>query len=293
MRKVETSDLEDILEISRHVWEGQDYLPKVIEKWLKDPNSYTYGIEVDGHLVSLDNLRLVEKGRTGWLEGLRVHPDYRGKGLAKKLTEYMIREAQRLKVQRIRYTTAVDNLASLKIAEKAGFIQLLEMGVFWHPNPNIIPLRKDYPPIEKSSSKEVYELVQSNPQIMPKGVLVYNWKALDSTLEGFRTVGESNEFHVALRKGRIDSLSFRGHRYEPAGSPWSFTIYSSKNDGFESQLSHQIALAYACNQPAIMCTYETKFEKTLHGIDWLSEEHWGLRMVLLEKSMVCARVFPQ
>lgn len=285
MRKVKTSDLEDILEISRHVWEGHDYLPSVIEKWLKDPNSYTYGIEVDGHLVSLDNLRLIEKGRTGWLEGLRVHPDYRGRGLAKKLTEHMIREAQRLKVQRLRYTTATDNLASLKLAEKAGFIQLLEMGVFWHPNPNIIPSPKDYPPIEKSSSKKVYELVQSNPQIIPQGVLIYNWKALDSTLEGFRTVGESNEFHVALRKGRTDSLSLGGHRYQPEGSPWSFTIYATKNDGFQSQMSRQIALAYSHNHSAIMCTYETKFEKTLHNIDWLSEEHWGLHMVLLEKSM--------
>lgn len=286
LRKVTPSDLKDILEISRHVWEGQDYLPKVIEKWLKDPNSYTYGIEVDGHLVSLDNLRLIEDGRTGWLEGLRVHPDYRGRGLAKKLTEHMMREAQRLKVQRMRYTTGTDNTASLKLAERGGFVQLLEMGVFWHPNPEITPSSKDYPPIEKGSFNEVYELVQRNPQIIPLGVLVYNWKARDYTLEGFRTIGETNEFHVALRKNRIDSLSIGGPRYEPEDSPWSFTIYATDSHGFQSQLSHQISLAHAYRHTAIMCTYETKFEKILHVMDWLSEEHWGMRMVLLEKSML-------
>lgn len=285
IRRVEIPDLEDILEISRHVWEGHDYLPKVIKKWLDDPNSFTFGTEVNGHLVGLDNLRLVEGGRTGWMEGLRVHPDYRGQGLAKKLTEYLVKEAQHLNVQRLRFTTASDNLVSLRLGEKVGFERLLKMGVFWHPDPNIIPSPKNYPPIKKASSEEIYELVTNHPQIIPQSVLVYDWKALDSTHDGFETVGESNEFYVALRKGRIDSFSLGGNRYESEGSTWSFTIYAAKTDGFQSQLSHQIALAQRCAHSAIMCTYETKFEKTLNDIDWLSKEHWGLHIVLLEKPM--------
>ena len=284
IRKVQESDIEDVLEISRHVWQGHDYLPYVIKAWLKDPNSHTYGIEVDSHIIGLGSLRLVEKGQTGWMEGLRIHPNYRGKGLANKLTKHIISEARYLKVQRLRYTTAVDNLASLQLAEKTGFMRLLMMGVVWHSNPIFIPKRRSFPTVRESSPEEAYELVQGNPEINPR-VLVYNWRALDSTLEGFKTVGESNEFHVALRKGKFDSFSFGHLRHEPGGSERSFTIYAATAASFMSHFSYHISLALENDNPAIACTYETKFEKTLYSVDWVSKENWGTHLILLEKSM--------
>ena len=41
IKRVLASDREDILEISRHIWEGHDYLPSVFDDWVKDPKSYT------------------------------------------------------------------------------------------------------------------------------------------------------------------------------------------------------------------------------------------------------------
>ncbi|MCW4052010.1 MAG: GNAT family N-acetyltransferase [Candidatus Bathyarchaeota archaeon] len=284
IRMVQESDVEDVLEISRHVWEGHDYLPYVIRVWLNDPNSHIYGIEVDSHIVGLGNLRLVEKGQTGWMEGLRIHPDYRGKGLANKLTKHIISEARHLKVQRLRYTTAVDNLASLQLAEKTGFMRLLMMGVVWHSNPILIPEKRSFPAIRESSPEEAYELVKGNSEINPR-LLVYNWKALDSTLEGFKTVGESNEFHVALRKSKLDSFSFGHLWHEPTGSERSFTIYAATADSFLSHFSYHVSLALELEHPAIACTYETKFEKTLYSVDWVSKENRGIHLILLEKSM--------
>lgn len=284
MRRVELSDIKDILEISRRVWAGHDYLPSVIKEWLKDQNSYTYGAEVDGRLVGLDNLRLVENGRTGWMEGLRVHPDYRGKGLAYKLTNHMIKEGYRLKVQRLRYTTAVDNLASLKLAEKTGFKRLLEMGVFWHPNPNAISSPRTCPPIRESNPETVYQLVLNNAQIISRKILVYDWKALDCTLEAFKTAGESNRFYAALEKGKLGSFSL-GH-FRDAESTWSFTIYAFEPKDFQSQMSHHVALALKKRQPSIMCTYNIKFEEVVHQQDWTSKDYWNTRLVLLEKPML-------
>jgi hypothetical protein len=34
----------------------------------------TLGIEVDGNIRALENIRVVDGGKTGWLEALRVHP---------------------------------------------------------------------------------------------------------------------------------------------------------------------------------------------------------------------------
>jgi len=285
IRMVLATDLNDILDISSHVWEGYDYLPFVIEEWLKDSNCYTYATEVNGHVVGIGNLRLVEKGRTGWLEGLRIHPNYRGKGLARAITEHIIKHAQRLHVERLRYTTGSENQASLKLAEKTGFVRVLEMGVFWHPNPNDIPFPRNYPPIEISSPKKIFELTQETPELNSHGILIYDWKALDSTLEGFVKVGKSNEFYISLRKGKLDSYSFGKLRSESKESMWSFTIYANQNDGFISHLSHQITLASRNQQKAIMCIYETKFEKALHDLEWQSNEHWKMHLVLVEKTM--------
>jgi N-acetylglutamate synthase-like GNAT family acetyltransferase len=285
IRKVEESDIEDILEISRHVWEGHDYLPYVIRAWLQDQNSHTYGIEVDHHIVGLGNLRLVEEGQTGWMEGLRIHPDYQGRGFANKLTKHIIAEAGGLRVQRLRYTTGVDNLVSLQLAEKARFATLVTMGVAWHANPSSIAPKRSFSTVRESSPEEAFKLVRDNSEINPE-VLVYDWKALDSTLEGFKTVGESNGFHVAFRKDKFDSFSFGHFRHQPAGSARSFTIYGTTTDSFLSHLSHHVSMALETDNPAIVCTYETKFEKTLYSVEWVSKEDWGTHLILLEKSVL-------
>jgi N-acetylglutamate synthase-like GNAT family acetyltransferase len=139
VRKVSTSDHNDILEISRHIWEGNDYLPTVIDEWLSDQNSHTYGVEADSHLVALANLRLIENGRTGWMEGLRVHPDYRGKGFADILTKHLLKKAEKLGVERLRHTTSTQNHASMRLAEKYGFVKILEKAFFDSTVPKSIP----------------------------------------------------------------------------------------------------------------------------------------------------------
>lgn len=43
-RKLKPEDLPQVKEISKDIWDGQDYIPKVFHAWLKDPDGYTYGI---------------------------------------------------------------------------------------------------------------------------------------------------------------------------------------------------------------------------------------------------------
>jgi len=285
IKRVLASDREDILEISRHIWEGHDYLPSVFDDWVKDPKSYTCGVEADGRLVAVANLRLIENGRTGWMEGLRVHPEYRGKGFADTLTRHLIEKAGDLGVLRLRYTTSTENEASLRLAEKFGFVKALEMGVFWNPNPREIRSESNYPPVRKSNPSEVYKLLQSNPHIMPHRVLFYDWKALDSTLEGLKTLGKSQKFYIALEGEKITSLSIAYIRHGPEQSMWAFTIYATETSNFLSHLAHNIAKASKQGVSAVMGTYEIDFEKTLRAVGGILEEHWSTHMAFLEKIM--------
>ena len=93
------SDRQDVLDISSKIWGGHDYLPSVIDEWPKNPKCHTYGVEVDRRLVGIGNLRLVDRNATGWMEGLRVHPDYRKRGYAEVLTQSFLDLGRTLNVR--------------------------------------------------------------------------------------------------------------------------------------------------------------------------------------------------
>ena len=286
IRKLLVSDRDDIMEISRHIWDGHDYIPSVANEWLKDPNCQFYGSEMNGHVVAVGNLRLVENGQTGWMEGLRVHPDYRGKGLARELTRYLVEKAESLGLQRLRYTTANRNTASLKLAKMAGFSRVFTMSVFWHLNPKTVSPIEGYPSIRKASPARTHNLLQTNPSIVPHEILVYDWKALDNTLQNLEEIGKTHKSYIATKKGKADSLSFGHPRREPGQAWWSTTMYAADLEGLTSQLTHNQVVASKQGIKSIVCTFETKFEKALRvSVGWETGEHWGIRLVLLEKHM--------
>jgi len=284
IRRLRDLDVKDIVEISRHVWEGHDYLPSVARQWLHDPNSYFYGVEVQGRIVAVANVEVIEDGRTGWMEGLRVHPDYRGRGFAKDLTRYFVKKAETLGLQRLRYTTSSTNVASLKLAKMNGFSRILRMAVCWHFKLKPMPNDTEYTPIRKQSPKRACSLLVTKPNIIPHDVLIYDWKALDNTCKNIQEIGKTHTFHIALKNEKIDSLSF-GHVREEPSSTWSFTTYANDSLGFLSQLHHNVAIALNNGLTSIACTYETKFVKTLDEMYSGSEERDETRLVLLEKKM--------
>lgn len=285
VKRVTESDIEGILEISRHIWDGYDYLPSVIEEWLKDSGSYIYGVEADERLVAIANLRLVDGGRTGWMEGLRVHPDFRGKGYAHVLTRELVEKAKKLSVERLRYTTSTENEASLKLAEKYGFARAFEMRVFWRPNLDAaLSKAKDYL-VRQTRPQEVYTLLQASPNLVSPKILIFDWKALDCTLEGLETLGKSHEFYASLEEGEVDSLSYGSSRRRGEILLWVFTVYATEPRGFLSHLYHNAAVALERGCDAIMGAYEPKYAEAFQNVDWGTEEDWGTNLVLLERKI--------
>ena len=284
IRKLRPSDRDDVMEISRHVWEGHDYLPSVFESWLNDENSHFYGVEQDGRVVAVANLRLLEGGRTGWMEGLRVHPDYRGKGYANEMTRFLVRKAEDFGIERLRYTTGDNNAASLKLASMAGFQRLLEKTVFWCVKPKKASVVRAYLPIEEWKPENAFELLKTNPNLVLHGVLVYDWKAVDSVPENFREIGRDHKFFVALKDGKLDSMSF-GHSRKDLEKTWGFTVYAGDSESFLAQLSFNMGRALEAGAEWVMGTFGREFEEKLRQIDFGCDEQDIGHLVLLEKQL--------
>lgn len=90
LREAQPSDHEDVKAITADTWperEGQDYLGRVYPRWLEagDRPKHTLVAEHDGTAVAIAQCVLLTETEA-WGQGLRVHPDYRGAGLSRRLS---------------------------------------------------------------------------------------------------------------------------------------------------------------------------------------------------------------
>lgn len=104
------------------MWEGEDYIPHVLEGWLTEGGLVV--AEVDGQVVGCAKMTLLSPGEV-WLEGLRVDPAHRGKGVAKALARYQLQAALAQRPRSIRFATTEVNVESLHIADRLGFREVV------------------------------------------------------------------------------------------------------------------------------------------------------------------------
>lgn len=125
-RRLNHEDLDDIRDISKYIWEGTDYLPSVFHEWVDDDKGFFMGAVDDatGKVIGVGKYSILYDG-SGWLEGLRVHKDYRnqkiGKQLSISLFDMALRDYKENKIKRIAFATHASNIESISIMKKLGF----------------------------------------------------------------------------------------------------------------------------------------------------------------------------
>ncbi|MCK5238524.1 MAG: GNAT family N-acetyltransferase [Candidatus Thorarchaeota archaeon] len=281
-RPLRESDREDILEIAKNTWDGHDHLPYFFDEWLANKDCHTLAIEDKGKVAALANLRIIENGLTGWMESLRVHPDYRGKGLASKITNYLVELAKDLNVQRIRYTTATLNEHSLHLAKKIGMTRKFDLGVYWEAEADKIQWEYQSSGVNQKESADIIEEI-SEAQLFPHDILISDWKAVDVTVEALITLQKKCEFWIEKNETSISSISIGEVRYDTEGPQWSFSVYPTNNDSFLNQLSYNIGLTKEKGYKRFMMTYPLNYKKILFEMEWVNQESKEFALTLLEK----------
>jgi GNAT superfamily N-acetyltransferase len=171
-----------MLEITANTWgDGWDYIPNVWDHWLADPEGEFTMAELDGVVVALAKLTSVGNGQW-WMEGLRVDPQQRLKGIGQAMNTYQVALAKKLGGRVVRYATGIRNEGSHRIAERAGFHTLTRFV-------ERVAEKLDEPAagLETLTSADldaVWEIARDSDLIRAtSGVYVHVWKAFELNRE--------------------------------------------------------------------------------------------------------------
>ena len=125
MRPVRPTDRERIEEITRDVWEGHDYIPRVFDDWVSDAAAAFQAVEVDGVVVGLQRIRPYAEGLV-WYEGLRVASSHRRRGIARSMLESAVDEAREQGFREMRLATG-NHAEAVPLFESLGFKRLVDV----------------------------------------------------------------------------------------------------------------------------------------------------------------------
>jgi GNAT superfamily N-acetyltransferase len=118
IRPVRPADRDRVIELTRDIWGGHDYVPSVFDDWVSDAGAAFQAIELDGVVVGLQRLRPYASGLV-WYEGLRVASTHRRQGVARTMLQSALIEAREQGFREMRLATG--NPGAVRLFEEAGF----------------------------------------------------------------------------------------------------------------------------------------------------------------------------
>ncbi len=132
VRLAMAADKAPLMSFIKDVWGGHDYIPLVWDRWLRDRRGKMFVVEADGIPVGMNRVRFLEDG-SAWFEGARVHPAFRGKGLASMLGENSMRFAAARGVTVFRLTSGSRNRAAHRQISRIKFRETARFSVYEPP----------------------------------------------------------------------------------------------------------------------------------------------------------------
>lgn len=118
-------DTPDVIELTHRIWEGEDYVPEIWSDWLGDPEGLLAVAEYGGRVAGLGKLTRLSENEW-WMEGLRVHPDVEGRGIASHLNDYVLDFWKRNGSGVVRLATGSYNEPVHHMCKRSGFTKVGE-----------------------------------------------------------------------------------------------------------------------------------------------------------------------
>jgi ribosomal protein S18 acetylase RimI-like enzyme len=129
VRPAREEDREAVLAFCARTWDDGDYIQYVWDDWLADRDGALLVATLAGRPVGLAHLRMMSPDEA-WIEGVRVDPEMRRRGVARRLISRTLAAAQERGASVARYFTDSDNVASQQLFDRFGFVRVAEIRHF-------------------------------------------------------------------------------------------------------------------------------------------------------------------
>ncbi len=128
LREARPEDHEAVAAFTRNTWperENGDYLPEIYPEWIEGEGKHTLVASADAEIAGVAQCVMLS-GTEAWCQGMRVNPDYRGEGVARRLTHALFDWAREQGALVARNMVFSWNIPSMGLSRNIGFDPVTE-----------------------------------------------------------------------------------------------------------------------------------------------------------------------
>ena len=221
IRPARAEDRDPVLAFCTETWEWGDYIERVWDDWLHNPDGRLFVATVDERPVGLSHMRMLSSTEV-WFEGVRVDPAYRRMGLAIALNRAMLLEATRRSATLARLTIEAKNTDSIAFFEHR---HMRRVGAFApYTAPPLIAASQKRHVQEKTQLAtpddldEIIDYLNGSNVFPAVGGLYYvGWAGYAITAELLEAKIAGQSVYLLRRWDRLDGLAIAEPRQEYRG----------------------------------------------------------------------------
>ena len=186
------SDKEKILEFCQNTFSWGDYIDEVYDFWINEGDLII--LEQDGMPIGMCHGVTYKDEGMVWIEGIRVHDDYRRKGLAEKMVQYIEKNALNFDIKYASMLIESENIASLNLAKKMGYTV--------HTQWNYVRLES-----KKNTDITIFDSINFDELGHKTMFYVDSWRWIPIIRSNFERLSSKNNVLCVKKDGKIQSLS--------------------------------------------------------------------------------------
>jgi GNAT superfamily N-acetyltransferase len=225
LRPATAADTDAVLALSYAIYGDEDYIPATWESWLAEPNGAVTVAVSDGAVVGVIHFIMLTAD-DAWLEGVRVAPTFRQRGVGTALAQEVIAQARSHGAQVLRGSTEEANIAMRGIFTGSGFTQAGSYVRFTAPTEGAAPDPATEPLIHQPGPDALDGLwawlERSNIAPLAGGCYMDGWRAVSLTDAALADFLHAGQVWTLTDYDEIQALMIAGPR-ERAGE-MRFTI---------------------------------------------------------------------
>ncbi len=250
IRLAQASDRDAVLAFCQQTWDWGDYIDQEWDRWLNDSQGALLVALADGQPIGISHLQMLTTTE-GWLEGMRVNPDFRQRGIGAALQNACLEEAIIRGATTVRLIIENTNAGSIRMTRNSRFEEVGAFSIYRaEPLENLRGFSPSDQPVlaTRDDLNDIIDyLDQSNNFPLTGGLFYRGFTAYSISDTLLLQMIEANQIYLLRRWDRLDGLALTEMRVDRQGKKQLFIGYI---DGSNAETIGTIA--YALRQQAFL-----------------------------------------